>query len=164
MNKLIKSPCYIRESLWIISGQRRGSLSAEQNANEERGTGYKRTTSSSLCLEFCLIIALCKTLHLQSSITRKNSCFVLEKLSRWIATGKKNARTSQCSTSLPDCIIQMKTLNKGPCKNRIIRAFVPLQLVLLTGMEWGQKALLLSVFYRGLFCSTVIWIATLIDS
>lgn len=77
MNKIIKSPCYIRESLWIISGQRRGSLSAEQNANEERGTGFKRTTSSSLCLDFCLIIALCKTLHLQSSITTKNSLLCL---------------------------------------------------------------------------------------
>ncbi len=159
MNIIIKSPCYIRESSRIISGQRRGSLSAEQKANEERGTGYKRTTSSSLCLDFCLIIALCKSLHLESSITTKNRLLCLGEILSLNGHRKKNARTSQCSTSLPDRIIQMKTLNKGPCsmKNRIIRAFVPLQLVLYKqGWNGEQKALQLSVFYRGLFCSTVV--------
>lgn len=79
INTIIKSPFYIREFLGIISRQQRDNLSTELKAKGD--TGIQKNDKLKFVWTFVLIIALYKSLYLESSITTKNSLHCGEILS-----------------------------------------------------------------------------------
>lgn len=115
MNTIIKSPFYIREFLEIISRQQRENLSTELKAKGD--TGIQKNDKLKFVWTFVLIIALHKSLYLESSITTKNSLHCGEIISLNSHKKKEKEKMHEYPSTqhqLPNCIIQMKTLNKGP--------------------------------------------------
>lgn len=123
------------------------NLSMELKRNQERNTRLQKKRRAQVCVWIFIRQLHCVSCYIRRlPLTQRIVGIVLVKFSLWIT--HPGARRQ-----LPDCIIQMKTLNEGRTW-RIIRAFVPvcefnLAMCPLRRIEPGWRGLRLSVCFWG---------------